>query len=319
LESLRWLALEYDMRMRTKVLTVLGLVALVCPDASAQLGVHPDAFLPSLPATKTEQKTVAPPTVAPDVESTLYKAADFLGMLRRQTDVDAVLTVDYQGTGSMMVDGQSRSLDSYRGTVRYDVPGMRADLTVSEPAGEPSRHIEVVAGETAWNESEPGAGLVPGEGVATAMPDAVVDRLLQIWTLPHGIVKAAVAAGASTTVTLEDGVVYVNFPLPAPLDGTAKARLNTTDVTVHTLDNGDQFEITNRIESVETQVGGVATETTFANYGDWNEADYKSDVMFPGHIVRRRGGDTLLDLTVTLTNTYNPYVIMPVPPGIGGQ
>ena len=307
------------MRMRTTVLTVLGLVALICPDVSAQLGVHPDEFLPSLPATKTAPKTVAPPTVAPDVESTLYKAADFLGMLRRQDNVDAVLTVDYQGTGTMMVDGQSRSLDNYRGTVRYDVPGMRANFTVAEAAGEPGRHVEVVAGEVAWNESEPGAGLVPGQGVATAAPDGVMDRLLQIWTLPHGIVKAAVAAGANTTVTLEDGVVYVNFPLPAPLMGTAKARLNTTDVMVHTLDNGDQFEITNRIESVVTNVGGVMTETTFSSYGDWNEADYKSDVMFPGRIVRRRGGDTLLDLTVTLTNTYNPYVIMPVPPGIGGQ
>ncbi|MDA1183484.1 MAG: hypothetical protein O2930_02420 [Acidobacteria bacterium] len=307
------------MRMRTKVLTVLGLVALICPDASAQYMVHPDEFLPSLPATKTAPKTVAPPTVAPDVESTLYKAADFLGMLRRQDDIDAVLTVDYQGTGTKMVGGQSRTLNSYRGTVRYDVPGMRADFTVAEPAGEPSRHVEVVAGDVAWNESEPGAGLVPGQGVATPMPDAVVDRLLQIWTLPHGLVKAAVAAGASTTVTLEDGVVYVNFPLPAPLMGTAKVRLNTTDVTVHTLDNGDQFDITNRIESVVTNVDGVMTETTFSNYGDWNEADYKSDVMFPGRIVRRRGGQTLLDLTVTLTNTYNPYVIMPVPPGIGGR
>lgn len=306
------------MRIRTTVLTAFGVVALVCPDASAQLGVHPDEFLPSLPATKTEQKTVAPPTVAPDVESTLYKAADFLGMLRRQDNIDAVLTVDYRGSGTIMVDGQSRNMDSYRGTVRYDVPGMRADFSLAEPDGATSRHIEVVAGETAWNESEPGAGLVPGQGVATAMPDAVVDRLLQIWTLPHGVVKAAVAGGASTTVTLEDSVVYINFPLPGPLMGTAKARLNTTDVTVHTLDNGDQFEITNGIESVVTTVGGVVTETTFSNYGDWNEADYKSDVMFPGRMVRQRGGDTLLDLTVTLTNTYNPYVIMPVPPGLGG-
>jgi len=35
--------------------------------------------------------------------------------------------------------------------------------------------------------------------------------------------------------------------------------------------------------------------------------------MFPRHIVQKRGGVTLLDLTVERTNTYNPYIVMPVP------
>jgi hypothetical protein len=54
------------------------------------------------------------------------------------------------------------------------------------------------------------------------------------------------------------------------------------------------------------------------DYGDWNGRDYFSDVMFPRRIVQRRGGVTLMDLTVTKTNTYNPYVVMPVPQSVGG-
>ena len=123
-------------------------------------------------------------------------------------------------------------------------------------------------------------------------------------------------AGDQAKVTLENGVVYVTFPLPAPLSGTARAALNSTDVMVLTMDNGDKYQLTNLIDRVETRVGNVVTETAFSNYEDWNEADYKSDVLFPGRIVRRRGGATLLDLTITKTNTYNPYVVMPVPENV---
>jgi hypothetical protein len=66
------------------------------------------------------------------------------------------------------------------------------------------------------------------------------------------------------------------------------------------------------IVRVETS-GGVTTDTTYAEYGDWNPQDYQSDVMLPRRIVQKRAGGTVLDLTVTETNTYNPYVVMPVP------
>ncbi len=52
------------------------------------------------------------------------------------------------------------------------------------------------------------------------------------------------------------------------------------------------------------------------DYAELNEPDYRSEVMFPRHIVHKRGGVTLLDLTVERTNTYNPYVVMPVPANV---
>ncbi len=57
---------------------------------------------------------------------------------------------------------------------------MRVDFTCAAAAGQkPERHIQVVAGELAWNETEPGRN-------ATPVPQAAHERLLQIWTLPQG-------------------------------------------------------------------------------------------------------------------------------------
>jgi len=74
----------------------------------------------------------------------------------------------------------------------------------------------------------------------------------------------------------------------------------------------------NRIEQVESRMGNTTTVTTYEEYGDWNGADYLSDVMFPKRIVQKRGTMTIADLTITKTNTYNPYVIMPVPASVSG-
>jgi hypothetical protein len=72
----------------------------------------------------------------------------------------------------------------------------------------------------------------------------------------------------------------------------------------------------NLIERVETRLGDVVTETTFADFGELNDPDYRADVFWPKRITQRRGGVTILDLTLTRTNTYNPYVIMPVPASV---
>jgi hypothetical protein len=287
----------------------LPIVLVVACTALAHAQFYPKKFLPSLPAAKVERTKVAPPKTVPDLKSTLYKMADVLGMLRGGEEEDSILTMHYWGTGTMTSGGQTYKIESYRGNVRFDVPGLRTDMTLVGADGKKRRQVEVVSGQFAWNEAEPGVNPTPA-------PGTLQDRLLEIWTLPHGLVKAAVKAGNMTKVTLENGVVYVTFPLPAPLTGTARAALNSTDVMILTMDNGDKYELTNLVDRVETRIGDVVTETSFSNYEDWNEADYKSDVLFPGRIVRRRGATTLLDLTVTRTNTYNPYVIMPVPENI---
>ena len=72
------------------------------------------------------------------------------------------------------------------------------------------------------------------------------------------------------------------------------------------------------LDRVETRLGNVVTDITYSEHGDWNGEDCLSDVQFPKRIVQKRGNATVADLTIEKTNTYNPYVIMPVPPNIKG-
>ena len=254
-----------------------------------------------------------------EVETILYKAADTLGMLRTPNEVDRLLTMIYSGTGTTMLGGQPCTMESYRASVRYPipnanhtfpVPAMRVNFTCPGDSGEPERHIRVVAGELAWNETEPGIG-------ATPAPETVDERLLQLWLLPHSLVKAAVAAGPRTVASTEGGNPVLTFPLPAPLDDTTvEITLDPTVFLHHTMPNGSRREFSHRITRVATEFNGDAIVVDYADYRDWNEDDYKADVLLPGRIVQTRDGTTVFDLTLNWSNTYNPYVVMPVPDGI---
>jgi len=67
------------------------------------------------------------------------------------------------------------------------------------------------------------------------------------------------------------------------------------------------------MRSVELRVGNIVEEFTYSDYQELNEPDYRSDVLFPRRITEKRNGMTVADLTIQRTNTYNPYVVMPVP------
>ena len=231
---------------------------------------------------------------APELKTVLYDAANALGMLRGLRQEDSITTTEYWATGTMNAGSQAYKLATYHVSINFSFPGMRVDLARTGPNGQPQRQIEVVSGKFAWNETQPGMN-------ATPALEAASERLVQFWTTPMGVVKAATAAGAGTKVTVEGGVTVLTFPLPAPLAGiTMKATLNA------------QYQIAR----VETRLNNVLTETTYSDYGDWNDADYKADVMMPRHIVQKRGGATVLDLTITRSSTYNPYVVMPVPENV---
>jgi hypothetical protein len=205
-----------------------------------------------------------------------------------------------------MTVGQQRfEVPEYRLSVNYAVPGMRVDFRRQAPGGQPQRQIDVVSGAAAWNETDRGRN-------ATAARDRIKERLVYLWTTPMGIVKAARAAGPRATVRTAGGATILSFPLPAPADDVTVNATARRDASLVVPDDAALKTLVGTyIVRVETS-GAVVTDTTFAEYGDWNWDDYQADIMLPRRTVRKQG-DTTLELMTTNTNTYNPYVVMPVP------
>jgi hypothetical protein len=236
-----------------------------------------------------------------DVKAVLFNWMWYMGMLRGVEEVDRVATIDIRkATGTTFVNGQLCKLAEYRGSINYQVPGMRVQYTCALPNGETHKGIEVVSGQFAWDEDVVGAGLVPGRGTPTPRPNSVNERLIRIWSGPQGAPKAAAARGATTKVGMENGKVVVTFPIPGVQGATAKATLSAA----------------NQAERVEVRHGNTVTEFTYTNYGDWNAEDNKVEGFFAGRIVERRDGVTTLDLTIGETEVGNPYIVMPVPEAV---
>jgi hypothetical protein len=217
-------------------------------------------------------------------KAVLTEMQDSLGMLRGLQQEDAVNRVEYWGAqGTASFQGKSYPLEKFRVGINYSVPGMRVDL-----ARTGGREIRVVSNKHAWNEDVPG-------GRATPMPAALNERLLDLWMTPIGFAKAA-AGNDKTRVAIEGTALTVTTEVAG---ATLKATLNGL------------YEP----ERIEARAGSALVEYAYTEYGDWND-NAKADVFLPRHIVQKRDGVVVLDLTIEHTNTYNPYVIMPVPANV---
>ena len=250
------------------------------------------------------QPATPPPTPkaagAGDRKSVLFNWMWYMGMLRGVQEVDAVATLELQGSGTIQVQGQPCKLTDYRASINYQVSGMRVQYTCTLPNGQSRKAIEVVSGSFAWDEDMVGAGLVAGRGTATPNRAALNERLIRLWSSPQGAPKAAAAGGENTKVAMEGGKPAVTFPIPGVQGAIAKATLNAE----------------NQAERVETTLGNVVTEFTYEKYDDYNSPDDKVYGYFPGHIVEKRNGVTILDLTVKQTDVGNLYVVVPVPQNV---
>jgi hypothetical protein len=260
-----------------------------------------------------------------DVAKTLQTAAEALGLARwsgvggqRLPEVDVINTMEIWGSGTTYGPGPASKpgepgvafKTEYHASLGYNPPAMRVELTRTAVASNaqsgaaPQHTIEVVREKYAWNESEIGAGLVPGKGTATAAMGAASARLLALWTLPYGVIKSAIAAGGKTKVSTANGATVITFPLSGMLsDVMVKATLDSQ----------------NEVASVETQTDNPAhadlnTETEYSDYADHGEI--LTDVKSPGHIVRKQGGHTVLDLKIKTLDANNPYLVFPVPANV---
>jgi hypothetical protein len=213
---------------------------------------------------------------------------DNLGLLRGMQRNDSINRIEMWGTnGTRVINGRSVTLATWKVSLNFTMSGMRFDYT---PQGG-QRTIEVVSDKFAWNEETPG-------GKATPMPAALQERQVQLVLTPIGMAKAAKAAGDQAKVSVAGGVTTLTFPSNG---ATITATLNKYMEPI----------------KAEARYGTTVLNVTYDQYGDWND-DAKADVYLPKHIVQTQNGMTVLDLTVTNTNTYNPYVIMPVPANVRG-
>lgn len=231
---------------------------------------------------------------APTVENVIFKASDAMGILRGLRQEDSLTTLEFWATGNVVVDGASVRTTAYRGSLRFlPVPSMREDVTLPGQKGA-GHAVRAVAGGVAWDDSTPGTFL------SAASADVAKERALRLLSLPPSAIKTARAAGAQATMSTSGDKTILTFPVAGFEGATMTATLT------------NQF----LVERVEAKLGSLTVESTFDKHGDWNERDYKSDVQFPQRIVQKVNGTTVLDLTVTKTNTYNPYVVVPVPAAV---
>jgi hypothetical protein len=249
---------------------------------------------------------------AADRAKVLRAAAEALGMARwsdiggagtRLPGIDIINTMEFQASGVSDMEGRSVKTD-YHAAIGYNPVAARLEVTRTPEGGAAQHAIYVVRETYAWDESEIGAGLVGGKGVATPAMSAVRNRLLPIWMLPYGVVKAAYAAGDKAIVSTEAGATVITVPLSGQLAGiTLKATLDAKNLITKVEARADN-----------PALAGLASEVEYSNYAD--HAEVLTDVKSPGRIVRKQGGRTVLDITVKTWETNNPYLVFPVPSNV---
>jgi hypothetical protein len=262
-----------------------------------------------------------PKADAKDLKSVIFKWMWAMGMLKGHDERDMVASLEYQGKGTIQVDGQPCTLTRYRASTNYQTFSERIQYACTRSNGQASSNIEVVSGLYAWNEDTPGAEIGGTKGKAVPMPATVQERLIRFWASPQGAAKAAVAGttetfwlganpgtlfadGAAkvgqTSLSWEAGKPVVTFPIPGVPGATATATL-------------DEKYLTQR---VVVKQGSTTTEFAYGDYQDWNNPLNKIGVLYAGKMVERKNGAAVRDLTTTVTETGNVYVVAPVPASV---
>ncbi len=257
---------------------------------------------------------------AKDLKAVLFNWAWYMGMLRSSEERDLIMSLEYQGKGTIQVGGQPCNVTKYRTSISYQTSGERIQYTGTRPNGQSCSNIEVLSGAYAWNEDIPGAELDPGKGKATPMPATVEERMIRLWASPQGAFKGAmagisdppemaprpqrvpanVAMAGKTSVTWEGNKPVVTFPIPGVPNAIASATLN------------DKF----MAERVAVKQGAKTYEFDYSNYKDWNNPLNPAEAFYAGRMIEKQNGTVVRDITTTLTETGQMYVVVPVPASI---
>jgi len=261
-----------------------------------------------------------PAAGAKDLKAVLFNWAWYMGMLRSNEEYDVLMTLEYQGKGTMQVDGQPCNVTKYRTSISYQTSGERIQITGTRPTGQSCSNVEVLSGAYTWNEDIPGAELVPGQGKATPMPAAVEERMIRLWASPQGAFKAAFAGTSDppsmtprpqklpadvmtvgkTSVAWVGNKPVLTFPIPGVPAATATATLDARFMA----------------ESVVVKNGANTYEFTYSDYKDWNNPLNPAEALYAGRMTEKKNGIVARDITTTVTETAQMYVVMPVPASV---
>jgi hypothetical protein len=261
-----------------------------------------------------------PAAGAKDLKSVLFNWGWYMGMLRSDQERDLMMTLEYQGKGTVQVDGQPCNVTKYRTSISYRASGERIQYTGTRPNGQVCSKIEVLSGAYAWNDDIPGAELVPGKGKSTPMPATVEERMIRLWASPQGAFKAAMAGtsdppemaakpqlvpadvskAGKTSVSWENGKPVVSFPIPGVPNAIATATLN------------DKF----MAERIVVKQGAKTYEFTYSDYKDWNNPLNPAEAFYAGKMTEKQNGTVVRDITTTVTETGQMYVVVPVPKSV---
>ncbi len=261
-----------------------------------------------------------PAAGAKDLKAVLFNWAWYMGMLRSSEERDLMMSLEYQGKGTIQVDGQPCNVTKYRTSISYQTSGERIQYTGTRPNGQACSNVEVLSGAYAWNEDIPGAELVPGKGKATPMPATVEERMIRLWASPQGAFKAAMAGisdppemaprpqrvpadvsmAGKTSVAWEGNKPVVTFPIPGVPNATATATLDAKFMP----------------ERVVVKQGANTYEFTYSDYQDWNNPLNPAEAFYAGKMTESKNGAVVRDITTTQTETGQMYVVMPVPASV---
>jgi glyoxylase-like metal-dependent hydrolase (beta-lactamase superfamily II) len=235
----------------------------------------------------------------PAQAASLQEAASALG-------VAGTKSIEFAGTGQWFQFGQAPSnklpwprfdVSRYVAAIDYDRASAKVSITRLQsddaqwrrPAPTTQWANQYVSGQLAWN--LPAAHLPQ---TPSAQPAAVEERRAEIWSTPHGFIKAALANNASSKA-VKDGV-EVSFSVDGKYRyvGHIDAHNQLTEVRTW----------------IDTPVlGDTLVDTGFSDYQDFD------GVRFPAHIVRQEGGHPVLDLKVASVK-LNPALELAVPAAI---
>lgn len=187
--------------------------------------------------------------------------------------------------------GAPAPVTTFAVAINYSLQAVRVDVT---QAGKPKRFSQFLSVDTAWEVRD---GRKP-----TLAPSSVADLQRFIWMTPHGVMRAAQDPESKRVMANEtspDGKPMVSMAFTA---GGAKYKAWLNDAA--------------QIERVQTlpgdaTLGDTIVEFLFSDYKDsdtskrptgpvpgGNAAIY-GGIPFPTHIVQKRGGQVVLDVSLT--------------------